>query len=129
MRREFVLCWIAAALILTLGSFAVYTAAAPQGIGTIETKGVAKKCLACHGSYDALAEKTSNFETSGGEKVSPHQYVPHTEKTDIPDCTECHIEHPIPLEDKSKVVRPKNIDWCYAACHHANNLQPCKTCH
>jgi hypothetical protein len=129
MGRKFVLCALAALLMLTMGMFAVFTTAAPQAIGTIETKGVAKKCLACHGSYDKLVEKTATFKTPGGETVTPHQYVPHKEKTDIPDCTECHIEHPIPLEDKSKVVMPKNIDWCYTACHHANNLQPCKSCH
>jgi len=129
MNRKFVLCSIAAILLLMLGAFAANTAAAPQAIRSIETKGVAKKCLACHGSYDALAEKTSKFKTASGETVTPHQYVPHSEKTDIPDCTECHIEHPIPLEDKSKVVIPKNIEWCYSTCHHASNLQPCKTCH
>jgi hypothetical protein len=129
MGRKFVLFWIAVLLILMIGAFAIYAAAATQGIGTIVTKGVAKKCLACHGSYDALAEKTSKYKTSSGETVTPHKYVPHSEKSDIPDCTECHIEHPIPLEDKSKVVKPKNIDWCYSSCHHANNLQPCKSCH
>jgi hypothetical protein len=129
MGRKFVLCPVTALLLLMLGTFAIHTAAAPQAIKTVETKGVAKKCLTCHGSYDALAEKTSKFQASSGETVTPHQYVPHAEKTDIPDCTECHIEHPVPLEDKSKVVKPKNLDWCYSSCHHANNLQPCKTCH
>jgi hypothetical protein len=114
---------------LLLGTFALLTSAAPQAAPKIETKGVAKKCLACHGDYDKLREKTANFKASSGETVTPHQYVPHAEKTDIPDCTECHQAHPIPLEDKSKVVIPKTVDWCYSACHHASNLQPCKNCH
>jgi hypothetical protein len=129
MGRKFGLCSIAGLLMLMFGALAIYPAAAPQEIKTVETKGVAKKCLACHGSYDTLAEKTSKFKATSGEMVTPHQYVPHAEKKEIPDCTECHIEHPVPLEDKSKVVIPKNLDWCYSACHHANNLQPCKTCH
>jgi hypothetical protein len=95
----------------------------------IETKGVAKTCLACHGSYDKIREATSNFKAASGEIITPHQYIPHNEKTDIPDCTECHTAHPVPLEDKSKVVLPKNLDWCYSACHHLSNFTPCGQCH
>jgi hypothetical protein len=129
MERKLALCLIVVLLVLMPGAFAIHSVAAPQAITAVETKGVAKKCLACHGSYDTLAEKTSQFKATSGETVTPHQYVPHAEKKEIPDCTECHIEHPVPLEDKSKVVIPKNLDWCYSSCHHANNLQPCKTCH
>ena len=113
----------------SLGIFALAAVAAPQAIKTIETKGVAKKCLPCHGDYDKLAEKTSGYKTPSGETATPHQYVPHAEKTEIPDCTECHEAHPIPLEDKSKAVIPKQIDWCYGTCHHAGNLQACQGCH
>ena len=115
--------------LLLFGASTFFAVAALQIPTSIETKDVAKKCLACHGDYDKLAEKTSKFKASSGETVTPHRYVPHTEKTEIPDCTECHIAHPVPLEDKSKVVKPQKIDWCYSACHHAGNLQACKNCH
>lgn len=95
-----------------------------------EPKTVAEKCLACHGPYDKLAEKTAGHTTAGGETVTPHQYVPHQDKKDIPECTECHlVQHPVPLKDKSEVVKPNDVGWCYASCHHASNLQPCKNCH
>jgi hypothetical protein len=95
----------------------------------IETKGVAKKCFACH-SYDKIREATAKYKASSGETATPHQYVPHKdkEKGDIPDCTQCHQEHPIPLADKSKVVKPKDVDYCYNECHHMRNLESCK-CH
>lgn len=87
------------------------------------------KCLACHGPYDKLIENSVQFKTSLGETIVPHQYVPHEEKMDIPECTECHKPHTIPLEDKSTVVKPKDLKWCYANCHHQNNFQPCSDCH
>jgi NAD-dependent SIR2 family protein deacetylase len=129
MERKFALFLVSLVLVLLFGTLALVTAAAPQEVKKIETTGVAQKCLACHGSYDKLAAATAKFKASSGETVTPHQYVPHDEKKDIPDCTECHKPHPIPLEDKSAVVKPDNVDWCYTACHHAQNLQPCKNCH
>jgi cytochrome c553 len=130
MERKTVLFLAVVMLVLLLGTFALLNAAAPQGTAqSTEKKTVAQKCLGCHGSYDKLAEKTANFKASSGETVTPHRYVPHAEKTDIPECTECHEPHPTPLQDKSKVVKPDNITYCYTSCHHANNLQPCKNCH
>jgi len=128
MKRKTVFCLLAVSLLFFL-ALAVFAVAVPQIPNTIETKGVAKKCLACHGDYDKLAEKTSEYKASSGETVTPHQYIPHAEKIQIPDCTECHEAHPIPLEDKSKAVKPTNTDWCYGSCHHSGNLQPCKGCH
>jgi hypothetical protein len=86
-------------------------------------------CLACHGSYDDLAAATADYKAPSGETVTPHQYVPHKEDPEIPECTECHKPHPIPPESKDQVVKPTKIDWCYATCHHMNNLMPCKGCH
>jgi len=96
----------------------------------IEVKGVAKKCLPCH-SYEKIREATAKYKASSGETVTPHQYVPHKDKEegDIPDCTDCHEAHPVPLLDKSKVVKPKDISFCYSACHHINNLDACNKCH
>lgn len=86
-------------------------------------------CLACHGSFDDIAAATADYTAPSGETVTPHQYVPHTENPEIPECTECHKPHPIPLESKDQVVKPEKIDWCYATCHHMNNLMPCSGCH
>ena len=116
---------------LLLGAFALLEAAASQDDAQkAEPKTVAQKCLVCHGDYDKLADKTAAFKTSKGETGTPHRYVPHEDKKDIPECTECHlIQHSIPLTDKSEVVKAGNVDWCYSSCHHASTLQPCKACH
>ena len=89
------------------------------------------KCLDCHGPYDKLAKETADFTMPSGEVVTPHQYIPHDEKIEenIPKCTECHTKHEIPLLDKSTVVKPNNVDYCYQNCHHVNNFQPCSACH
>jgi NAD-dependent SIR2 family protein deacetylase len=129
MERKTSLLLFFVMLVLLFGTFTLLTAAATQDSAQNTGKQtVAQKCLACHGSYDKLAEKTANFKAASGETVTPHRYVPHADKTDIPECTECHVPHPVPLQDKSKVVKP-DIVYCFTSCHHANNLQPCKNCH
>ena len=121
----------ASALLLGILAAASMALEAPQK--KIEIKGVATKCLACHGSYDKIRESTAKYKASSGEVVTPHQYVPHKakgeEKPEIPDCTECHEEHPMSLTDKSKVVKPKDIEFCFSACHHMSNLDNCNKCH
>ena len=87
------------------------------------------QCLACHGPYEKIREATAGFKTPSEETVTPHQYVPHVDKKDIPECSNCHKPHPMPPQDKSQVVKPKDIEWCYTSCHHAFNLQPCTNCH
>jgi hypothetical protein len=130
MRRRVPFYVAGAAAILLSGMLAFLAAAASQDTAqTTEKKTVAEKCLACHGPFDKLAEKTAGFTAVSGETGTPHRYVPHAEKTDIPECTECHIPHPVPLEDKSDAVKPDNITYCFNSCHHAHNLQPCKNCH
>ncbi len=94
-----------------------------------EDSDVAEKCLACHGPYDKLAEATSDYVAESGETVTPHMYVPHAEKQDIPACTECHVPHEIPLDDKTEVVKPDNLNYCYQSCHHMRNFQTCSSCH
>jgi len=127
-RRKFLCLFLSSALLL--GALALLAAAASQdNAQSKEKQTIAQKCLACHGSFDKLATKTANFKTPSGETATPHRYVPHEEKTDIPECTECHLPHPVPLEDKSKVVKPNDITYCFNSCHHAHNLQPCKNCH
>lgn len=115
---------------LLSGCLAFLNAESLQDTGQkTENETFAQKCLACHGSFDELAEKTAGYKTPSEEITTPHRYVPHEEKKDIPECIECHQPHPIPLEDKAQVVKPNNITFCYSSCHHASNLQPCKNCH
>ncbi|MEJ2246404.1 MAG: hypothetical protein P8Y80_10065 [Acidobacteriota bacterium] len=84
---------------------------------------------------DEIAAATADYVAPSGETVSPHRYVPHAEKTDIPECIECHKPHPIPPELKEEAAEsaepanPANIDWCYNGCHHVRNLEPCSACH
>lgn len=102
---------------------------APAADAAEEIKVDKTMCLACHGSFDDIAAATADYTAPSGETVTPHQYVPHQENPEIPECTECHKPHPIPLESKDQVVKPKKIDWCYASCHHMNNLMACSGCH
>jgi hypothetical protein len=114
-------------LILALGVLAL----AQQAEAPDKAKIKKEQCLGCHGSYDKIIEKTAKYKAPSDEITSPHRYIPHAEKTDIPECTECHTPHAIPLKDKSTVVKPQNINFCYETpgCHHIHTLQACKTCH
>jgi hypothetical protein len=102
--------------------------ATPQETGQ-ETKVEKSVCLACHGTFDEIAAATADYVAPSGETGSPHRYIPHAEKTDIPECIECHKPHPIPPECEEQAAEPANIDWCYNGCHHVRNLQPCSACH
>jgi hypothetical protein len=125
--KQFLLILSASALLL--GMLAAAGIALDLSQKRIETKGVAKKCLACH-SYEKIRKSTAKYKTPNDDIATPHQYVPHKEKEkgDIPDCTECHEAHPVP-PDKSKVVKPKDITYCYTECHLHNNLNSCSKCH
>lgn len=91
-------------------------------------------CLACHGSYEELAELTAgdtDFTDSNGTSVNPHIYggglADMSEYTvsyplhQALACTECHSAH-----DDSGVVTLA-LQYCYS-CHHAE-LFECFTCH
>jgi hypothetical protein len=87
------------------------------------------KCLTCHGPFDKLVKAPAALKTANDGTVNPHKYIPH-DSQDVPQCTECHlVPHEIPLKDKASVVKPKDISYCYDACHHQRNLQLCKSCH
>ncbi len=129
MRIKSHISLIALVLSLTLGAFALATSPASQEAKKVEGKMDKDKCLACHGPYEKLIGASDPFKTPENEPVIPHRYVPHEEKKDIPECTECHTPHKIPLEDKSTVVKPKDLKWCYTKCHHQNNFQLCSGCH
>ncbi len=130
MTNRSLLYFSALILIPFFGAFALATGMDGQeSAEKAETVKPAVACLDCHGSFDYVADITSDFVTASGETTTPHRYIPHDDKEGIPECTECHIPHTIPLEDVSTVVKPDNVDWCYDICHHARNLEPCSTCH
>jgi hypothetical protein len=124
MQKRVSISFIASVVLAVCGSFALATQEAKQPASKV-TK---EQCLACHGPYEKIAKATENFKTPNEETTTPHKYIPH-DSTDIPECTECHIAHTIPLQDKSTVVKPKDLGFCYDSCHHMKNLQPCKSCH
>ena len=87
------------------------------------------KCLECHGPFEELMAKPGNFviaDYQGESKINPHRYVPHKSK-DVAACANCHEVHAVPPE--STPEKPKNIKWCYDACHHLQNFTVCSTCH
>ncbi len=130
MQKNSILYFVTLIMITILGAFALAMGVNGQeSAEKAETEKPAIDCLACHGSFDDLIQATADFTAASGGTTSPHRYIPHDDKEGIPKCTECHTPHEIPLEDVSTVVKPDNVDWCYQSCHHAQNLQPCSTCH
>ena len=93
--------------------------AAPKAGGSKDT------CLSCHGPFDKLAASTADYAMPSGEKKSPHYYVPHKSKH-IPECSNCHKPHPVPLVSKEGLPKA-GTDYCYT-CHHKGGLE-CGTCH
>ncbi len=128
MRNLISLCPLLFLPALLIGAWSFGLGVAPQDEGGKNAKDVKLNCLACHGPFDKLAAATADYETPSGEKTSPHKYIPHADKNGLPECTECHRPHPVPLEDKSTVVKA-TVEFCYTNCHHARNLQPCSNCH
>jgi hypothetical protein len=123
MGKGFALFSCVLALLLFFGSveFAAQEPQPPEKINK-------DQCLMCHGPFDKIIEKNIKFKFSEEETINPHRYIPH-DGQEAPECTECHTPHKIPLEDKSTVVRPNNVEFCLASCHHMRNFQPCTACH
>ena len=86
--------FISAVIVLALGMFS-FVGADVQDEAE-EMKVEKSMCLACHGSFDEIAEATTDYTTPNGETATPHQYVPHEEKKDIP----------VDFEDHGAQVRP-----------------------
>lgn len=123
MEKKFI---VSVVLVLIFGMFSFVGAIAQDE--TQEAKVEKSMCLACHGSFDDIAAATADYKAPSGETGTPHRYISHTEKENIPECVECHVAHPIPPESKDQVVIPEKIDYCYS-CHHMKNLQTCTSCH
>jgi hypothetical protein len=111
------------AVLLVFGSveFAAQESKPPEKI----TK---EQCLACHGPFEKVIEKNVKFKFSEEETINPHRYIPH-DSEEAPECTECHVPHTLPPPDKSAIVKPNNVEFCLASCHHMRNFQPCTACH
>ena len=95
-----------------------------------------KQCLMCHGgSFEALREQTKNWTDEFGDKIQPHQYLdsesanPHQGAKVVPECTNCHEKHPVPLPAGYK-PKQATFSTCYG-CHHMENFQKCSDagCH
>lgn len=89
-------------------------------------------CLACHGPFAALQERTADYIAPSGVPVNPHVTFdmtmpndPHSSGKDPIACSECHEPHPIPITDP---LPPANIDTCIA-CHHTGTFRSCSDCH
>jgi hypothetical protein len=123
MERRFTLLMLSLMLVFGMFAFSQDSANKP------DSKFTKDQCLSCHGPYEKIIKATADFKTPNGETVTPHQYVPHADKKDIPECSNCHTPQPMPPPDKSQVAKPKDVEWCYTSCHHAYNLQPCNNCH
>ncbi len=121
--------WAAAfAAIVKSGPLPALAQTAPEG-GAAVSKEV---CLKCHGPYEKLAGAPAAYAAPGGERINPHVYVPHTDReaTGVPECTSCHEPHAIPPDAARIKAQPRpDVEWCYTACHHSNDFQPCKNCH
>jgi hypothetical protein len=78
-------------------------------------------CLGCHGSYEALAAKTTNVTVltdETGTIVNPHAVPKSVSQHQGVTCTTCHSIH-------KASGNPK--DYCLS-CHHEDVFQ-CYTCH
>ena len=132
MNKRFRILFISASMfgpaLLLIGSSHAEPSA-PTAAATTKSENPTEACLACHGPYDKLAAETANYSGwLGGEKTTPHCYVPHKlhDPEDIPDCVRCHRPHPIPVSSAQGLPKP-TVDWCYT-CHHKGVLQ-CGSCH
>jgi predicted CXXCH cytochrome family protein len=83
-------------------------------------------CLTCHGPFEELAKKVTEYVNEWDEKVNPHVHVPH-DSTTVVECTECHDPHKVPFEMPPDARKP-DVQFCYS-CHHEKNFEKCSKCH
>lgn len=89
-------------------------------------------CLACHGPWEALRDRSSGYVAPSGVPVNPHITYdrtrpsnPHASGEGLIECTQCHQQHPLPIVEP---LPPANIDMCIA-CHHTGTFRSCADCH
>lgn len=81
-------------------------------------------CLACHGSYESLAEKTTDFTLltdKNGTTVNPHEVTTTGTGHNSINCASCHSMH----QDGSA---GDTADTLCRSCHH-KEVYECGTCH
>jgi predicted CXXCH cytochrome family protein len=84
-------------------------------------------CLGCHGPYEDLLDRTADTLTDeDGVKANPHVYVPH-DSTTITSCKYCHDVHALSVIPEE--IPKADAGYCFAACHHEENYEPCSDCH
>ncbi len=84
-------------------------------------------CLTCHGPFEDLSALTADYVGPDGMAANPHVYVPH-DKTTILECKLCHEPHQLPVQSIDDIPQA-SVQYCYAACHHEYNFEPCSKCH
>lgn len=95
-----------------------------DGASRLKTTEVSEDtCLACHGSYESLAELTEDstvLTDNEGTVVNPHD-IPDVEDHEDITCTDCHEMH------TSSSIEETAMDRC-TDCHHQTVFE-CGTCH
>ena len=92
----------------------------PGKIKRLESPIENELCFTCHGSYEALAEKTADgtvLTDKTGTVVNPHAIPANGEHNEEPACKNCHKMHGD--SDPQEYCR---------SCHHAD-VYECGTCH
>lgn len=84
-------------------------------------------CLACHGPIEDLQASTADYVTEEGLSGNPHMFVPH-DSTTVFACSNCHDVHELPVTDPG-AIESGDLNYCFAACHHERNFEPCTSCH
>lgn len=118
----------AVCLVLAMAAFG--TSPAVRAAETGSTASSAEQCLACHGPFDKLAEKTKDWKDEFGDPVNPHVWIdkdaakPHNARQMPPDCLKCHEAHPIPPKADWKPKQKPDVSYCYG-CHHMETFEPC----
>lgn len=86
-----------------------------------------EQCLACHGSYESLAEKTAgtaDLTDTNGKTVNPHDLPQSTvagEGHDTIKCVSCHNVHVV-------ADCAEQAETTCRGCHHSGVFE-CGTCH
>jgi hypothetical protein len=64
------------------------TASASKSNASANTSDGKDVCLGCHGPFDELTAAPKTYTTESGNKINPHQYVPHN-RTDARSVVDC----------------------------------------
>lgn len=96
-------------------------------IPPLPSKAEPEFCLGCHGPYEALLALTEGYAHEDGVEANPHISIPHGKDTPS-GCSNCHDVHALPVTAEVE-IKEANLTYCYSACHHEENFEPCSDCH